>query len=76
MSRPIRLWPSISEVLEPDVAYIVLNHEKAVEVKSGRRPSNRPVLYFPNTGAIRVEFLGTFDSVTKAKLEVETILGD
>lgn len=69
MSRiPVTLWPSMAKALTEDFKYLVLNHERAV---TSRKPSGRPVIFYPWSGQVRIEFLGTFDSAAEAVTRVK-----
>ena len=53
--------------------FVLAHQESVVEHQCGRKPTGRPVLMWPN-GKIRIEFLGTFSSVSDAYDRVAGLL--
>jgi hypothetical protein len=55
-----------------DIKYVLENHERAAQIKSGRKPNGRPVMLFKN--AIRLEWIGNYPDFAEARKAIERIL--
>lgn len=62
------LWPDMVSQLSEPLAWLVQNQRAIVNSSKGCRPmsKNRPVVYYPRSNKVRVEFVGTFDSPEEA----------
>lgn len=71
---PVKIWPNMIDIVDPRIQYLLDHHEQVVKIKTGRRFSGRPIVYYPKSKKIRIEWLGTYNNIDLAVEDVYNIL--